>query len=68
MTFEYRHARVAMNDYTCDFNKFNDCGLEQSVNDIKDWSALSASTSADNVNRSPIDHTSNSDSGQCCLC
>ncbi len=50
------------NDYTCDFERFGACGLEQQTNDDTDWEVKVPGTGY--FNGPVTDHTSRSPTGQ----
>ena len=51
---------VGMNAYSCDFERYGECGWEQSVHDSSDWSVRSAAITS---NGPEVDHTFNASAG-----
>jgi len=48
------------NTYSCDFERYGECGWEQSVDDSSDWTVRSAAISS---NGPEVDHTFNATAG-----
>jgi len=54
-----------MTTYSCDFERYGECGWEQSVDDSSDWALRSSTVTS---NGPAADHTFNTTAGQYRTC